>query len=127
MSLIIMSLMMLVIIAFFNVILGASFTSYTVGTEYGTIVGVDSLTGALTIIIILVALALVVGIQVLGSGLNDTTVKTIIVITGYASVWGIFSVLSINLIISIQIFGTLIYLFLTIIYVIGVVDKLGSG
>lgn len=123
-SLIIISLTMLLTITFFNVVLGASFTDYTASGGYGASVGIDAVTGALAVIIALIAISVVVGIQVLGSGISEQSVKAIITITGYISIWGIFSVLSINLINTIQIFGYIIYLVLTIMYTIGVMEKL---
>lgn len=125
-GLIVISLGMLLTITFFNVVLGASFTSYTASGGYGVPIGIDAITGALAIIIALVAIAAVVGIQVLGSGISEQSVKTIITVVGYASIWGIFSILSINLINAIEIFGHIIYLVLTIIYAIGVMNKLSS-
>ena len=127
MVLIIISLTMLLVITFFNVLLGATFTEYTANTGYAVPVGIDSITGAIAIIIALVAIAVVVGIQILGSGISEQSVKAIIIVVGYASIWGIFSTLSLNLIIAIEIFGTIIYLFLTILYVIGVMEKLARG
>lgn len=124
--LIVMSLAMLLIITFFNVVLGASFSNYNAGTSYSVNVGIDSITGALAVIIALVGIATVVGIQVLGSGISEQSVKTIIVVIGYASIWGVFSALSLNLIVSIEIFGTIIYLFLTIMYAIGVMNRLSQ-
>ncbi|MFX0069874.1 MAG: hypothetical protein ACFFAO_02180 [Candidatus Hermodarchaeota archaeon] len=128
MNLIIISLSILLVITFFNVVLGATMTdiSYTAEGGYGVSVGIDAITGALAVIIVLIAIAVLVGIQVLGSGISEQSVKTIIIITGYASLWGIFSVLSINLIISIEIFGYIIYIGLTIIYAIGVMNKLSE-
>lgn len=127
MVLIIISLTMLLVITFFNVLLGATFTEYTANTGYAVPVGIDSITGAIAIIIALVAIAVVVGIQILGSGISEQSIKAIIIVVGYASIWGIFSTLSLNLIIAIEIFGTIIYLFLTILYVIGVMEKLARG
>jgi len=123
-GLIVISLGMLLTITFFNVVLGASFTSYTASGGYGVSVGIDAITGAIAIIIVLIAISVLVGLQIFGSGISEQSVKTIITITGYVSLWGIFSVLSINLINAIEIFGYLIYLILTIMYAIGVMNKL---
>lgn len=121
-----MSLAIILVITFFNVILGATFTTYNAGTSYGVNVGINEITGALAVVIALVALAVVVGIQVLGSGISEQSVKTIITVIGYASLWGVFSILSSNLIISIELFGLIIYLILTIIYAIGVMNKISQ-
>jgi len=126
MSLIIIALGMLLTITFFNIILGANLGTYNAGTTYAVNVGISPITGALAIIIALVAVAVLVGIQVLGSGISEQSVHTIIVVIGYASIWGVFSVLTLNLIISIELFGWLIYLTLTIIYMIGVMNKISN-
>lgn len=125
-SLIIISLTMILVITFFNVILGASFSRYNAGTPYGVNVGINEITGSIAIIIALVSIAVVVGLQIFGSGISEQSVRTIIVIIGYASIWGIFSSLSLNLIVSIETFGVLIYLFITILYTIGVMEKISQ-
>lgn len=122
------SLLMLLVIVLFNVVLGASFSSYTLNTPYAQPIGIDAVTGALAIIIVLISIAVIVGIKVFGSGISEQSVHTIIVIVGYGSLWGFFSALSLNLIISIELFGWLMYLVLSIIYTIGVMNKIsGSG
>jgi len=121
-----MSLGLLLTITFFNVILGATFSDYMLDTVYGATIGIDSLTGALAIIIVLISIAVIVGIQILGSGISEQSVRTIIIIVGYGSIWGFFSVLSLNLIISIEIFGWIIYIILSIIYTIGVMNKISQ-
>lgn len=107
-------------------VLGASFTNYTLESSYGQTIGIDSITGALAIIIVLISIAVIVGIQILGSGISEQSVRTIIIIVGYASIWGFFSVLSLNLIMSIELFGWIMYVVLTIIYMIGVMNKLSQ-
>lgn len=111
----------------FNVVLGASFVDYTPDIRYAQTIGIDELTGALAIIIALVALAAAIGIQVLGSGISEQSVRIIITIVGYGSIWAFFSVLSLNLIIAIEIYGTIIYLSISILYVVGVMRKIGEG
>lgn len=77
-------------------------------------------------IVSLTALAVAVGVKILGSGLSDVTVKTIILITGYAGVWGVLISLSLPLINLIGMFGLILNVALTILYVIGVVQSLGG-
>ena len=126
MILLVLSLSLLLVIVLFNVVLGASFSDYNVSGSFGATFGIDSLTGALSVIIILITVATIVGIQVLGSGISEQSVRTIIIVVGYAGIWGLFSVLAINLILSIELFGLLIYLLLTILYAIGVMDKISN-
>lgn len=125
--LIMLSLGLLLVIVFFNLILGSSFSSYTLNSPYAQTIGIDSLTGALAIIIIIIGIASIIGIQFLGSGMSDESIRTIIIGIAYGSVWGLFSVLSINLIVSIEIFGWLIYATLSILYLIGVIQKITGG
>lgn len=120
------SLGLLLVITFFNVVLGSSFSNYTLESEYGATIGIDSITGALAIIIALIAIAVLIGAKILGSGLSEQSVRSILIIVGYGSLWGFFSILSMNLIIAIQIFGIIIYVLLTIMYAIGVMSKLSN-
>jgi hypothetical protein len=121
-----LSLGLLLTITFFNVILGADFTTYTLESEYASSVGIDEITGALAIIIALIGISAIVGIKVLGSGISEQSVRTIIIIVGYGSIWGVFSVLAINLISSIELFGWVLYIALTVVYAIGVMNKLSN-
>lgn len=126
MALTVIALALLLTIVLFNIVLGASFTDYNVSGLYNTTFGIDALTGALSIIIGLIAVASIVGIQVLASGISEQSVRTIIIIIGYAGIWGVFSVLAINLILSIELFGVIIYISLTILYTIGVMNKISN-
>lgn len=119
-----LSLAALLVIAMFNSFLGADFSDYTVEGDYGQTMGIDEVEGAIVIIIVLIALVVLVGIQVVGSGLSDTSGKAVMTLVAYISVWGIFSTLSYDLIISIEAFGTIIYLILTIMYAVGVIQQL---
>lgn len=75
--------------------------------------------------IILVALA--TGVQFLASGLSPASVRIFVLLTGYVGIWTALTVLVFSLIVSIQIFGSIIYITLTISYVIGVVQKISEG
>lgn len=121
------SLLMLLTITMFNVVLGAEFSNYLLpNAAYAQYVGIDEITGALAIIVAMIGIATIVGFQVIGSGISEESVRTIIIIIGYGSLWGFFSILSLNLIVAIELFGTLIYLSITIMYVIGVMRKIGA-
>lgn len=87
----------------------------------------DAIEGALIILGILFTFALVIGIQIFGSGLGETTVRMVLVITAYSGIWAVLTILSFDLIVSIEMFGGVIYLSLTIGYVIGVIEKLSEG
>lgn len=124
--LILISLTMLLVITFFNVFLGASYVSFNTNTPYGITFGINEITGAMAIIIILIYVAVLLGIQIFGSGISEHSIKVVISLTSYLAIWGVFSVLSYNLIISIEIFGIIIYIILTIMYVIGIINKISS-
>jgi len=104
---------------------GGSKTFEISGTDI--IFNIDPIVGALVILIAVIGFAILIGIQVLGSGISPESIRIIINCTLYAGIWGILSVLSSPLIISIEVFGSLIYISLTIGYVIGIVQKLGGG
>ena len=140
-----LTLLILIVLTLFSVILGNAFIGKTVPNVYdndlivnGTVsnlgVGgqdalfnIDPVLGFTLTIIVVVALASVLGITVLGSGLSPTTVRVMIIGITYAGIWIVFSILAEPLISSIEVFGTLIYVSLTIGYVYGVVQKIASG
>lgn len=83
--------------------------------------------GIISFIIVIVVLASVVGINVVGSGLSDSSVRTITIGTAWGGMWLVFTVLSLPLMLSIEVFGVFIYVILTVLYVIGVYQKIGGG
>ena len=88
---------------------------------------IDPLQGALVWIIVIVALGVAVGIQVFGSGLSEKSVHLLFMGTFYISLWSILSILAMNLLTSIAVFGSLIYLVITILYAIGCIIQIGGG
>lgn len=95
--------------------------------EQGSLsLGFDMTTGLVVIIISAIALGLI-GIKVLGSGLDPTSVKIIWNGIVFYGLWAIFSVLSYGSIASIPTFGVLFWFLMTFIYSIGVFNKMGSG
>jgi len=71
------------------------------------------------LIAIAVALCLVAGIHVLGSGISGSMIPIIFVVTILTGVYGVLSVLCFPLFESIPAFGLPIYFFLMIMYIIG--------
>jgi hypothetical protein len=102
-------------------------TSDFVIEDQSAVFGIDPLQGAIVWIIVIVTIGVAVGIQVLGSGLSDRSVHLLFMGTFYISIWTILSILAMNLIIAIEIYGTVIYLTLTILYAIGSVMSIGGG
>ena len=81
----------------------------------------------LFILATIIIVALATGIQFLASGLSPASVRVIVLITAYTGAWTALSVLVFNLIISIEIFGSVIYIILTVAYVVGVIQKISEG
>jgi len=140
-----LTLTILLVITLISVLLGSNFTDITVSSTIdneaiinGTttsfeiantdiILNIDPIIGAIGIIIVIATVGSVIGIQVLGSGLSPESVKVLIMAIAYTGIWSVLSVLSFPLITSIEIFGSLIYVSLTIGYVIGIIQKLGGN
>jgi len=91
------------------------------------VIKIDPVVGLIVIFVVIVAIAAVLGIQILASGLSPESVRFIMNAILYFVIWTLLSTMCFNLIISIAIFGTLIYITLTIAYVIGVIQKIGGG
>lgn len=83
--------------------------------------------GGISIIILIAGVSIIIGLQVLGSGLSDTTVKVLTILTAYGSLWIILSLLSMPLLFESLLFGLLIYTILTLIFVIGIIEKISEG
>ena len=136
------ALLILIIITIFSVIMGSSFKEIGVENLSGegvfnetssgsfdisninTTFYIDEFAGALVIIIAIMIIATLVGLQFMGSGLSDVSVRILTIGITYFGIWTIFSVLSYELILSIEIVGVLIYITLTIIYTLGVIQKI---
>jgi len=132
------SLGIMVILSIFSIVLGSSFISIDFQTKWvragtaGTQVSsrfeeltfsIHELEGMLIIITIIIAFSTLVGIKILASGLSDSTVNIISVATAYGGIWAVLSVLSAGMIRDIELFGALMYITLTIAFVIGIVQK----
>ncbi len=85
------------------------------------------LNSGIALIVAIIIVATITGIQVLGSGLNANSAKIIILITGYIGIWTSLSIVAFNLITSIEIFGSIIYISITIAYSIGVLQNISGG
>ncbi len=134
-------LLILAVLSIFSVVLGSSFmgivsqqsidntaivngtsTTFVIeGTEF--YFNIDPITGAIAMIITFSAMAVFFGIKLFGSGLSDETVRVLTIAVIYTALWTVLSLLPIPLLFSIEVFGALIYVVLTIAYVGGVVQK----
>lgn len=82
------------------------------------------ITSGIAIIITIIVVATITGIQVLGSGLSPASVRIFILLTGFVGIWTSLSILAFSLIVSIEIFGGIIYIIITVAYTIGVIQKI---
>lgn len=142
------SMSVLIVLSLFSLILGESFIGTSINvlvdnsalingsTTTFEVIGQDILFQIDTSVLINAGIALIVavsitatltGIQVVGSGLNAESVRIIILITGYVGIWTSLSIIAFNLIITIEVFGSIIYITLTIGYSIGVLQKISGG
>lgn len=139
------SLVIMLVILFFSLIFDYSFigssTTNTVNNDllingstsslstqdYTFAVNIDPTIGLLTIIIAVITLASIIGIQILGSGLSDTSIHVITVLTAYYGLWIALTVMVSGFIFQIELFGALIYMSLTIMYSIGIIQKITGG
>jgi len=138
--LILLSLSCLILISIFAIVLGSSIkeigidsiisdavvggneTSYSL-TDLSESFYIDEFAGALVIIIVIVSICAIIGLRIFFSGLSDVSIKIITLGITYTSIWSVFSSLSYSLIVSIQIVGVLLYIVLTTMYVIGIIQK----
>lgn len=144
MSLILVSIAVLMVFMLFHVFVGNSIlagapTSITLETEQslnGSVSEValqggvfdfyiDPTLGAIVLFTTVIAILVIAGITVVGTGLSTSNA---IAWTGvYLGLWALISVVGSGFIRSIDVFGWLIYLMITFMYVIGVVQNLSSS
>lgn len=89
--------------------------------------GLDPIWGGLALITALATIGAIITIQIVGSGLSANGTRIIMVSIFYIGIWTILSFLAEPLISSISVFGSLMYLTLTLLYAIGVVSKYFGG
>lgn len=82
-------------------------------------------TGIIVIIVGAIVLGLI-GINVLGSGLSDYSIKIIWNGIVFYGLWFLFSALGFNFFNSIPIIGIVLWISLTLVYSLGVFQKMGS-
>lgn len=89
-------------------------------TDYAFVM--DDFYMALSIIITIISIVAVLSLKFLGSGLSDSGIKTIMIITSYISIWILLTFYIRYLIIDIYLIGYIIYFLLTLLYTFGVVQ-----
>jgi hypothetical protein len=78
-------------------------------------------------IIVVAIIGVVFGLKIFGSGIDSESVRTMIIGLGYTGLWTTFSVLASPILIAISYLGLLFYVILTILFVVGVFDKIAGG
>lgn len=137
-----LSLIPLTVLSIFSMIFGEEFIIYISLDElemekpmsdwmedfdFGSALGGTAMIAGMSIIILIAGVSILVGLQILGSGLSDTTVKVITILTTYVSLWLILSLLSFPLIMDIEPFGFIIYTVLSLTFVIALIQKISEG
>lgn len=87
----------------------------------------DLQTGVIALIVVMIAIGLVAGIQVLGSGLSDISVKIIYTSIFFYTLWALLSVFGLPSITVVPIVGWIFYFFLTLVYSVGVVGQINGA
>lgn len=68
-----------------------------------------------------------IGIKIIGSGLNDQTVRILSGAVLFSTLWTMTSTFSSNIIKGIPIFGVIVWSVLSVVYVVGVIVELTEG
>lgn len=135
-----LSLTILLLFSLFSIMLGAEWGQDVIDADYqsegivnGTSTSLDFegqifldigiLNGALIILTVVIALAVLIGIRVFNTGLSETSIKIITTSLLYGSIWISLSLLAYSGIVMIETFGELIYVVLTFMYTLGVIQK----
>lgn len=147
MALIGISLLLMLVMSIFSLILGNTFiggiqeiavdnsilvngttTTFVIpSTDFVFFIDTTPLINAgIELLITVIAVAVIAGASVLSSGLNAEASKIIILITTFIGFWISLTSIAFNLIVSIEVFGFIIYIVITIAYVIGVGQLLGG-
>ena len=142
---IILTLVVLILLTFISVIFGNEFIGIpleqeldfqvivngsvsTVKIEGETMLfNIDPILGTIAIIIAIGVFSGLIGVRILGSGISETSVRIISIGVVHTGLWLMLSILAMPLIISIEVFGTIIYIALTLGYTIGVIQKISEG
>ena len=137
-NMIIIALLPLIVLSFFSILIGNEFVRIEIDPThvFSTAEGdfgsgpawfdFDPITTTLAVLIAIALGVALVGTRILGSGLSDKSVRIVGVGILYTAIWSFLSLLAYPLIRSIQEFGLTIYIVLTVLYTLGVIDKMIS-
>lgn len=93
---------------------------------YDVSLGFDAEGGFLAYVLVVVTVGVVAGITVLGSGIKEFSVKVLYTTVALYGVWLLFSVIGIETLSSIPVFGWALWFILTVVYGLGVFQQVGS-
>ena len=103
-------------------------TSTTVVLGKGDVIfSIDMIEGAIPIMAVMLVVVILLGITALATGLSPQTVKIGTFLIFYIGIWVLLSVNAEPLIRSIEVFGGLLYVVLTIGYTFGIFQSLSGG
>ena len=103
-------------------------TSTTVVLTKGDVLfSIDIIEGAIPIMAVMLVAVILLGITALATGLSPQTVKIATFLIFYIGIWVLLSINAEPLIRSIEIFGGLLYVVLTVGYTVGVFQSLSGG
>lgn len=128
-----LSLTCLIGLSVLNIMFGGDWLGFSLEGDLTSSLSVDSsfaideFWGLLSAIITISVIGAIFGIQLFNAGLNSESVKTLIIAISYIGLWGLFSLLSYDLIMSIPVFGAIIWFLLTFVYALGIVKKITGG
>jgi len=123
-------LSLLIIITLFQVFISGStpstiYTS-TLTPDIALTFNFDAQIGLIATVIGVASLTIIFTLQLFGSGVSETGGHTLQLVVGYVGFWIMLTVFSGEFIGSIPLFGVIFYLFLTILYAIGLFKKMNN-
>lgn len=110
----------------FESIISVNGTIQEISTFYSLSFGISIQEGILSIIIGLSAVVALIGIQFVGSGLSDESVRILTIIIVFVGLWMFLSSFTYELFTLVEYFW-LVYWFFTFLYVFGVIEKIAGG
>jgi hypothetical protein len=128
-----LSLACLISLSVLNILFGGTWLGFSLegtivsSTTINNTFSIDPFWGLIGVIITIAIIGALFGIQLAGFGLSEQSVKMLIITITYVGLWGLFSILSFDLLMSIPIFGSIIWIILTIVYAVGVMKKFTGG
>jgi hypothetical protein len=138
MKLIFYPIIMLLVIALISILLGNDLTSIEInyvkydafGYDYDhkkITFDLDPLTYGISFLTLIITSTVFVGVMIVGSGLQESSVRTIIIIVMYLGLWISLSILALDLLFLNAIIGGIVYSFLCLLYIIGVSQNIAGS